>query len=253
MSTASSSACYNNGFQRQDFQGALVAMGDDGLEQVPAVRMENACATGSAALYSAHGLHRGGRGRVALVVGAEKMTAIPTAEVGDILLGACYREEEGEVEGGFAGIFGRIARHLFPALRRPVRRAGDDRREEPSNGARNPFAHHAEGSRLRVLQHGVGEEPLCRRAAAAHRLLAWSRTGRRRSCWRTRRRRPSCSGAIAFRARQHVNDVLAISRRDPTAFDGRAAGLGEGAGGGRRHARRSRPRRDPRLLHHRRD
>ena len=45
--------CYNNGFQHQDFQGALVAMGTPGLEYVPAMRTENACATGSAALYSA--------------------------------------------------------------------------------------------------------------------------------------------------------------------------------------------------------
>ena len=54
---------YNNGFQRQDFQGALVAMGTPGLEHVPAVRMENACATGSAALYSAMDFIAAGRGR----------------------------------------------------------------------------------------------------------------------------------------------------------------------------------------------
>ena len=100
---------FNNGFQKQDFQGALVAMGTPGLEHVPAVRLENACATGSAALYAAMDFIAAGRGRVALVVGAEKMTAIPTAEVGDVLLTACYRAEEADVEGGFAGIFGLIA------------------------------------------------------------------------------------------------------------------------------------------------
>ncbi len=64
-----------NGFSKQDFQGALVAMANDGLDHVPPVRMENACATGSAALYSALDFIEAGRGRIALVVGAEKMTA----------------------------------------------------------------------------------------------------------------------------------------------------------------------------------
>lgn len=93
----------NNGFSKQDFQGALVAMGHEDLGYVPAVRMENACSTGSAALYSAMDFIESGRGRIALVVGAEKMTATPTAEVGDILLNACYRKEEADVDGGFAG------------------------------------------------------------------------------------------------------------------------------------------------------
>ena len=52
-------------------------------------------------------------GRVALVVGAEKMTGTPTAETGDILLSASYRKEESEIAGGFAGVFGRIAQNYF--------------------------------------------------------------------------------------------------------------------------------------------
>ena len=39
---------FNNGFARQDFQGALVAMGTPELAGVPFMRTENACATGSA-------------------------------------------------------------------------------------------------------------------------------------------------------------------------------------------------------------
>jgi acetyl-CoA C-acetyltransferase len=40
---------FNNGFSRQDFQAALVAMGDERFAHTPATRFENACATGSAA------------------------------------------------------------------------------------------------------------------------------------------------------------------------------------------------------------
>src|SRR3546814_11705525 len=67
----------NNGFQKQDFQGALVALADPDLAHVPATRLENACATGSAALYTAMDFIESGRGRIALVVGAEKMTSRP--------------------------------------------------------------------------------------------------------------------------------------------------------------------------------
>ena len=44
---------FNNGFSRQDFQGALPGMALDALRHVPATRYENACATGSAALFGA--------------------------------------------------------------------------------------------------------------------------------------------------------------------------------------------------------
>ncbi|MDN5568461.1 MAG: thiolase domain-containing protein, partial [Paracoccus sp. (in: a-proteobacteria)] len=77
---------FNNGFSAQDFQGALVGMAVPELAHVPATRYENACATGSAAMKSMAPCSAAGRGRIALVVGAEKMTATPTAQVGDILL-----------------------------------------------------------------------------------------------------------------------------------------------------------------------
>ena len=44
---------YNNGFSRQAFEGALVGMAVPELAYVPSVHLENACATGSAALYAA--------------------------------------------------------------------------------------------------------------------------------------------------------------------------------------------------------
>lgn len=44
--------CMNNGFSKQDFIGALPGMVAGDLATKPAVRLENACATGSAALYA---------------------------------------------------------------------------------------------------------------------------------------------------------------------------------------------------------
>jgi acetyl-CoA C-acetyltransferase len=210
---------FNNGFSKQDFQGALVAMAAEGFDHVPAVRMENACATGSAALYSAMDFIASGRGRIALVVGAEKMTALPTAETGDILLSASWREEEADVEGGFAGLFGRIAGHYF-------QRYGDRSEElaliaakNHANGMKNPYAH---------MQRDFGFD-FCNTVSDKNPYVA------------SPLRRTDCSlvsdgaaalviaapdvaaemkRAVGFRARAHVNDILAMSRRDPIAFDG---------------------------------
>ena len=99
---------YNTGVTPQGFEGGLVALGEPRLRFTPAVHVENACATGSAALHSALDFVESGRGRIALVIGAEKMTAVPARQVPEILLSGCYRKEESNPDG-FAGIFGRIA------------------------------------------------------------------------------------------------------------------------------------------------
>ncbi|PYG58697.1 acetyl-CoA acetyltransferase [Rhizobium sp. UGM030330-04] len=209
----------NNGFSKQDFQGALVAMGDERLAYTPAVRFENACSTGSAALYSAMDFIEAGRGRIALVVGAEKMTALPTAEVSEILLSACYRAEEADISGGFAGQFGRIAQAYF-------QRYGDRSEElamiaakNHANGAVNPYAHMRKDFGFDFCNTVSEKNPYVagplRRTdcslisdGAAAIILADEETA------------ATLNRAIGFRGRKHVNDILALSRRDPLAFEG---------------------------------
>ncbi|MCT8997423.1 acetyl-CoA acetyltransferase [Chelativorans intermedius] len=209
----------NNGFSRQDFQGSLVAMGNEALAHVPAVRLENACATGSAAIYAAMDFIEAGRGRIALVVGAEKMTATPTEQVGDILLGASYRKQEAEVKGGFAGLFARIAQNYF-------QRYGDRSTElamiaakNHANGVANPYAHMRRDFGFDFCNTVSEKNPYVaaplRRTdcslisdGAAALVLADAETA------------AGLERAIAFRARRHVNDILAMSRRDVTAFEG---------------------------------
>ncbi len=209
----------NNGFQRQDFQGALPALAEPALASKPAVRLEDACATGSAAIYSALNFLEAGQGKVALVVGAEKMTAKPNAETGDILLGASYRKEEAEVEGGFAGIFARIAQNYF-------QRYGD-RSEELAriaaknhrNGVENPFAHMRKDLGFEFCNTISDKNPyvahplrrsdcsLVSDGAAALVLVAEDAAS-------------DAPRAIRFRGTAHANDILPLSRRDMTAFDG---------------------------------
>jgi acetyl-CoA C-acetyltransferase len=210
---------FNNGFSRQDFQAALVAMGDAGFAQTPATRFENACATGSAALFGAMDFIAAGRGRIALVVGAEKMTATPAAEVGDILLGASYRVEEAQVEGGFAGLFGQIAQSYFQSY--------GDRSEElamiaaknHANGMANPYAHMRKDFGVDFC-NTVSEKnprvagPLRRTDCslvsdgAAVLVLADADTA------------ATMQRAIGFRARVQANDIIALSRRDVLEFRG---------------------------------
>lgn len=210
---------YNNGFSRQDFQGALVAMGTPELAGVPFMRTENACATGSAAIYAAADFIASGRGKVALVIGAEKMTATPGAEIGDILLSASYYPEEGQIDGGFAGVFGRITDTYF-------QRHGDRSEElamiaakNHENGMRNPYAHMQKPFDVRFCNTPSDKNPLVagplRRTdcslvsdGAAALVLADADIA------------AELQRAIRFRARAQAGDVLALSRRDPIAFDG---------------------------------
>ncbi|MCB1388610.1 MAG: acetyl-CoA acetyltransferase [Rhodobacteraceae bacterium] len=204
---------FNGGFSRQDFQAALVALADDRLRHVPAIRYENACATGSAALHGAMDFLESGRGRIALVVGAEKMTATPTAQVGDILLGASYVKEEADVPAGFAGLFGQITQSYF-------QRYGDQSdalamiaAKNHSNGVANPYAHMRKDFGFDFCNTVTDKNPHVagplRRTdcslvsdGAAILVLADEETAK------------SLNRAIAFRARVQANDFLPMSKRD---------------------------------------
>jgi acetyl-CoA C-acetyltransferase len=209
----------NNGFSKQGFEAAQVALGVPELAHVPASRLENACATGSAALYSALDFIESGRGRIALVVGAEKMTAKTVPETSDILLSASYRKEEADIDGGFAGVFGRIAQNYF-------QRYGDRSEElariaakNHKNGVANPYAQMRRDFGFDFCNAISDKNPYVaaplRRTdcslisdGAAAIVVADEETAER------------FERAIAFRARQHANDILPLSRRDPTAFEG---------------------------------
>jgi len=209
----------NNGFSKQGFEAAQVALGVPALAHTPSTHLENACATGSAALYTALDFIESGRGRVALVVGAEKMTAKPVPEVSDILLSASYRKEEGDIEGGFAGVFGRIAQTYF-------QRYGDRGEElariaakNHKNGVANPYAQMRRDFGFEFCNLVSDKNPYvagplrrtdCSLISDGAAALGVAGEGTAATLQRS----------ISFRARQHVNDILPLSRRDPTAFEG---------------------------------
>src|SRR5205807_8103517 len=100
---------FNAGFSPQDFTASLVLQADPQLRFKPATRVENACATGSAAVHQGVRAIASGAAKIVLVVGVEQMTRTPSAEIGRNLLKASYLPEDGDTPGGFAGVFGKIA------------------------------------------------------------------------------------------------------------------------------------------------
>ena len=104
---------FNGGFSAQDFTASLVLQADDRFRFKPATRVENACATGSAAVRQGVRAIDARSARFVLVVGAEQMTTTPGPEIGKNLLRASYLPEDGDTPGGFAGVFGKIAQAYF--------------------------------------------------------------------------------------------------------------------------------------------
>ena len=161
---------FNAGFSAQDFTASLVLQTDDRLRFKPATRVENACATGSAAVRQGIRAIDAHAARIVLVVGAEQMTTTPGPQIGENLL-ALLPAGGWRHAGRFRRVFGQIAQ-LFPAPWRPVGRARRHCRQEPQERRRQPLCPDAQGSGLRLLPPGKREEPVRRRAAKAHRLLA---------------------------------------------------------------------------------
>jgi acetyl-CoA C-acetyltransferase len=220
---------FNNGFSKQDFPSSLVFQSVPELRFKPATRYENACATGTAAIHGARDFIAAGRGRIALVVGAEKMTATPTPVVGDILLNASYRAEEGEIPAGFAGVFGKIAERYFQKYGDQSDALAMIAAKNHANGVDNPYAQMRrdfgyEFCRTVSEKNPYVAPPLKRTDCslvsdgAAALVLADEDTAR------------AMKRAIRFRAAVQVNDFLPISKRDITSFEGAAQAWGKALG-----------------------
>ena len=212
---------FNNGLQAQDFPSSLVFQSVPELRFTPATRFENACASGSAAVHGARDWLAAGRGRFALVLGAEKMTATPGPQVANALLSASYRREEGDIPAGFAGVFGRIAEAYF-------QRHGDQSdalamiaAKNHRNGVDNPYAQMRKDLGFAFCRAESDKNPFvapplkrtdCSLVSDGAAALVLAREDIARGMTK----------AVRFRAAVQVNEFLPLSRRDPTLFEGAA-------------------------------
>ncbi len=210
---------FNAGFSAQDFSASLVLQASPELRFKRATRVENACATGSAAVHVALKSIAAGAARLVLVVGVEQMTATPAAEVGRNLLKASYVREEADIDGGFAGIFGKIADLYFQRWGDQSDALAQIAAKNHKNGVGNPYAQ---------IRKDLGYD-FCRAESDKNPRVAGPL------------KRTDCSlvsdgaaalvltdvetalrldKAIVFRAAEHVQDFLPMSRRDVLKFDG---------------------------------
>lgn len=210
---------FNAGFSKQDFTASLVFQADNGFRFKPATRVENACATGSAAVHQGVKSIEAKRARTVLVVGVEQMTTTPGPEIGQNLLKASYLVEDGDTPAGFAGVFGKIAGLYY-------QRHGDQAdalamiaAKNHKNGVGNPFAQ---------MRKDLGYD-FCRQESDKNPFVAGPL------------KRTDCSlvsdgaaaivlmddelaadmpRAVRFRSTAHVQDFLPMSKRDIIQFEG---------------------------------
>ena len=210
---------FNHGFSAQDFPSSLVIQADDRLRFTPSTRVENACATGSAAIHQGLDLIEAKRARIVLVVGVEKMTDTPGAEVGDILLGASYRKEDGVIEGGFAGVFATIAQRYYQKYGDQGDALARIAAKNHRNGCANPWAQ---------IRKDLGYE-FCREVSEKNPIVAspLKRTdcslvsdGAAAVVLADTKTALALDKAVVFRARSQVNEFLPMSRRDMTFLEG---------------------------------
>ena len=212
---------FNSGFSDQDFASSLVLGAHPDLRFKRATRVENACATGSAAIHAAVNAVRSGQSRISLVVGVEKMTHVDSTTAGNNLLHACYVAEEANIKAGFTGVFGRIADLHF-------QRYGDRSDTLARISAKNHS--NAMGNPLAQMQKELSYD-FCRTVSDKNPIVAGPL------------RRTDCSlisdgvaavvvassdvalgakKAVAVRAIAQVNDYMPMSRRDMTQLEGAA-------------------------------
>src|SRR6202790_1018489 len=131
---------FNAGFSPQDFTASLVLQADPALRFKPTTRVENACATGSAAVHQGIRAIAAGAAKIVLVVGVEQMTRKPPAEIGRKLMRASYLPEDGDTPGGFAGVFGKIAQAYFQKYGDQSDALAMIAAKNHKNGVANPYA-----------------------------------------------------------------------------------------------------------------
>ena len=140
-------------------------------------------------------------------------------QLGEILLTASYRKTESDIEGGFAGVFGRIAEAYF-------QRHGDQSdalatiaAKNHKNGVDNPWAQMRKDFGYDFCRNESEKNPYVARPlkrtdcslvsdGAAALVLADADTAK------------SMGKAVRFRAAVQVNEYLPIAARDIIRFDG---------------------------------
>mgnify|MGYP001626391265 CR=1 FL=1 len=97
-------------FNNQGHLGPVGVEIDESIRFKTCVKVESACASGSAAILQAINAIESGRVRFALVIGAEKMTSLNTKGITEVLAKGSYWPQEGQTGMTFPGLFAEYAK-----------------------------------------------------------------------------------------------------------------------------------------------
>lgn len=131
---------FNAGMIPDSFASSLVHQADPSLRFKPAVRCENACASGAAAISAAIHSILAGRANTVLVVGAEKMTSNATPEVTKALTQAGYQNNPEESLLSFPQIFALAAQQYAERYQSPLYAMAQIAAKNHQNAVLNPLA-----------------------------------------------------------------------------------------------------------------
>ena len=207
---------FNSGMMPLAFPSSLALQVSPALANVPSTRVENACASGSAAFQQGTKSLLAGTAKTVLVIGAEKMTHAGADVVGAALLGADYDMAGKPSTTGFTGLFAEVAKHYEKRYGPVSDVLGSIAAKNHRNGVDNPYAQ---------LRKDLGEE-FCRTVSDKNPMVADPL--RRTDC------SPVSDGAAAvvlsvsptggatapvrLAGFGQANDFFPAERRDPTAF-----------------------------------
>lgn len=213
---------FNSGLVADGFCSSMVLHADPGLRFKPAMRCENACASGSAALQGALDAVNSGRCGIALVVGAEKMTALDTAGVTRALGGASYQAEEADLS--FPQIFARFATAYAQHFEDPTEAMARIAVKNHANAMHNPLAHMRREVDLDFCLAPSERNPVI---AAPLKLSDCSliSDGAAALVIAHRSRLSDFRRAVSFRATAMVSDLLPLSAKRPEQFEGPALAI----------------------------
>lgn len=208
---------FNSGMMPLAFPSSLALQVSDQLLNVPSTRVENACASGSAAFQQGVKSLLAGTAKTVLVIGAEKMTQATPDVVGAALLGADYDAAGTTSTTGFTGLFAAVAL-AYEERYGPISDVlGSIAAKNHRNGVDNPYAQ---------LRKDLGVE-FCRTVSKKNPMVA--NPLRRTDC------SPVSDGAAAvilstapttgattdpvrLAGFGHANDFMPAARRDATEF-----------------------------------
>lgn len=210
---------FGGGLIKERFLSSLMHQVSPDFRFTPSTRVENACASGSAALLQGMNSIGAKRARFVLVVGAEKMSHVPGPQLAEILLSAAYLKEEEDFCAGFAGVFGQIAQPYFDKYGDQSEALARIAAKNHRNGVDNPLAQFRKDLGYDFCRNVSDKNPLV--AAPLKRTDCSAVSDGAAAVVLTDRETARGMGkAVEFLAAEQVNDFKPMSKRQMTSFHG---------------------------------